>query len=219
MPDSFERRAKRFGLEELQKKYPDLRLAPSVKGEFRLRGTLRFSADARGKERIVDEYEIDCSIPALFPNELPTVRETGGRITAAYEHRFIDGTLCLGSPTSLRLRISDNAPLLTFIDRCVVPTLYGWSYFERHGALPFGELKHGADGIRQDLASLFGVETEEVAIDFVRLTSLRKRVANKRQCACRSGKRLGRCHHRGVNMLRKRLRRHWFRHILQWTTI
>ena len=39
---------------------------------------------------------------------------------------------------------------------CVILYLYGYSHFERYGVMPFGELKHGAEGLREDLASLFG---------------------------------------------------------------
>jgi hypothetical protein len=214
VPYTFLDCARRWQLDAIRDSYPDLRLVPGKRDFIRLIGTLRFSAQPHGKEKIDDEYEIDILIPAEFPEELATVRETAGRISGSYVHRFTDGTLCLGSPTSLRLRISDHSPLLSYLEKCVIPTLYGHSYFERHGVLPFGELSHGMDGIREDLASLFGVDNEEAAVDFVRLTALRKRVANKRPCSCLSGKRLGRCHHRRVNMLRKRLLRRWFRRML-----
>ena len=56
--------------------------------------------------------------------------------------------------------------LLRFVERCLIPYLYGFSYFQRHqGKLPFGELAHGAEGIRQDYKDLFGVESGESAVD------------------------------------------------------
>ena len=45
---------------------------------------------------------------------------------------------------------------------CVILYLYGYSHFERYGVMPFGELKHGAEGLREDLASLFGRERRRV---------------------------------------------------------
>jgi hypothetical protein len=206
-------RATRWQLDIVREKYPGLRLAPSKGDLTRLTGVLRFSAQPHSREKIDDEYEVDILLPAKFPSELARVTETKGRIAVSYGHRNADGTLCLGSPTALRLRILDGSPLLSYIEKCIIPTLYGHSYFERHGVLPFGELKHGVAGLREDLAALFGVD-DEVAVDFVRLTALRKRVANKRPCGCGSGRRLGRCHNRRVNMLRRRLQRRWFRRML-----
>ena len=46
--------------------------------------------------------------------------------------------------------------------------------------------------------------------EFVRLTAMRKRHANKQACPCGSGRRLGRCHHRRINTLREQLGRRWF---------
>lgn len=214
MAETFVNRAARWQLDAVREKYPDLRLGSAKNGLTRLVGLIRFSAQPRGQEKIDDEYEVEILIPERFPDELATVRETRNRIAASYAHRNGDGTLCLGSPTTLRLRIVDREPLLSYIEKCIVPTLYGHSYFERHGILPFGELKHGMAGLREDLAALFGVDDDELAVDFVRLAALRKRVANKQPCGCRSGTRLGRCHHRRVNMLRNRLQRQWFRRML-----
>ena len=38
-------------------------------------------------------------------------------------------------------------------------------YFERHGTLPFGQLNHGKAGIRQDFASLFGIDRMDMVRD------------------------------------------------------
>lgn len=214
MAETFLDRAARWQFDAVREKYPDLRLAPAKNGLTRIVGPIRFSAQPRRQERIDDEYEVEILIPGKFPNELAIVRETRNRIAASYAHRNGDGTLCLGSPTALRLRIVDGEPLLSYIEKCIIPTLYGHSFFERHGVLPFGELKHGVAGLREDLAALFGVDDDDAAVEFVRLAALRRRVANKQPCGCRSGRRLGRCYHRRVNLLRGRLRRQWFRRTL-----
>jgi SEC-C motif len=177
-------------------------------------GVLAFVAEASGKERLEDEYQIELSVPGGFPGSVPSVRETGGRIPPSF-HKLADGALCLGSPTRLRLILSESPSILRFVERCVIPYLYGYSYFERHGILPFGELDHGDPGIRQDFASIFHIDQEEMVREFVRLTSMRKRHANKQPCPCGSQRRLGRCHYRRVNSLRGRLGRYWFRMVLR----
>ncbi len=210
MPECVRQLFIRWRVDELLVKYPRLRLVPAPEGVVILSGALAFDAEAPGKKRIVDEYQVKLSIPHSFPDRIPSVLETGGRIPW-YFHKLIDGALCLGSRTRLRLIVSEWPTLLDFVERCVIPYLYGYSHLERHGTLPFGELKHGDQGIRQDFASIFGVDQESSAPEFVRLTSMRKRHANKHPCPCGSERRLGRCHHRRVNLLRERLGRHWFR--------
>jgi hypothetical protein len=197
-----------WGLEDLLL-HSGLRLVPTSSG-IRVSGALAFVAEAPGKERISDEYQIELTVSSGFPVRLPCVRESGGRIPPSF-HKLHDGSLCLGSPTRLRLILTESRSIARFVERCVVPYLYSYSYFEKHDSMPFGELKHGEEGIRQDLAALYGTNPENAIRDFVRLTAMRKRLANKHRCPCGSRRRLGRCHHRRVNALRSRLGRPWFR--------
>ena len=212
--DSLHHRYVRWKIEDLLAKYPGLRLSPSDDECVTIAGPLAFVAEAPGKERIADEYEIRLSAPAEFPFRIPSVREIGGRIPRSF-HKLDDGSLCLGAPIRVRLVVGESPSILRFVERCVIPYLYGYSYFEKHGILPFGELKHGAEGIREDLALLFGTDREDGIQTFVRLTAMRKRHANKAPCPCGSGRRLGRCHHRLVNRLRDVLGRRWFRLMAQ----
>lgn len=109
------------------------------------------------------------------------------------------------------LALHTDPSLERFVARCLVSYLYGHSHFERHGKMPFCELRHGEARLRQDLVSLHGAPSEAAVDEFVRLTALSVRVANKAPCPCGSGRRLGRCHNVRVNDLRRRLGRPWFR--------
>ncbi len=213
MTESVRQRFMRWRMEELLLKYSGLRLAPTSGPFVKLAGYLSFCAEAPRKERIDDEYEIEILVPFRFPEEVPSVREIARRIPASY-HKLSDGSLCLGSPTRLRLMVLGSPWINSFVELCVIPYLYGYSYFEKHSKSPFGELDHGEDGIRQDLASLYGVEGRDVVPQLVRLTSMKRRIANKRICPCGSSQRLGRCHNRRVNSLRNRLGRRWFQLLL-----
>jgi hypothetical protein len=199
----------RWGLDELLLSQPGLRIVPAVSGLV-LAGTLEVNAQISGKAAITDKYQIELRIPQNFPKEIPSVFETGGRIPRSY-HRLKDGSLCLGSPTKLRLILAESPSILRFVKRCLIPYLYGYSYRTQHGVSPFGELEHGSAGIRQDLMPLFGVDREAAVLGFVELAAMKKRHANKKPCPCGSGLRLGRCHNRKVNWLRNRLGRYWFR--------
>jgi hypothetical protein len=205
-----------FGLEidDVLVRYPGLRLIPTARNVLKLEGDLAFRAEAPGKEVIADSFRVQILVPADTTRELLSVRELAGRIPPSF-HTLNDGTLCLGSPTRLRLLMGRSTSVLKFIERCVIPYLYGRAYHERHGELPFGELAHGNAGICEDLELLFGFRDEAIVKAFVSASTLRRREANKQRCACGSRVRLGRCHHRRVNAARYRLGRPWFRAVLE----
>lgn len=207
-------RLRRWGVDDLLTAYDGLKLIPVSDGPVKITGLLAFEASAWDRETIRDHYGVEIAVSEDFPRILPSVRETAGRIPRSF-HTNPDGTLCLGSPTRLRLSLSSAPSLEKFVTKCVVPYLYGHAYFEKHGMMPFSELRHGESGIVQDLASIYGTSSEAAVAGFVRLTALSKRVANKALCPCGSGRRLGRCHNRCVTYLRRRLGRGWFRMLLR----
>jgi hypothetical protein len=212
MPETLKDCFDRWGLQALLYRYPGLRLRPTGNDVVVLAGPLAFVADGPGAERISDEYHIRLSIPRCFPARTPSVWETGARIPRDY-HKLNDGSLCLGAPTTIQLQICRHPSLLGFVEHCLVPYLYGRSYFEQHATMPFGELDHGAKGLRQDLAALFGTNDHRAVDDFARLVGMKRRLANKQPCPCVSGQRVGRCHHRTINRLREQLGRPWFRQL------
>jgi hypothetical protein len=203
----------KWGVEELLGKYPEIRLQPTVSGDTIIAGSLEFSAQTRGQRLVSDRYEISISVSPDYPKATPLVRETARRIPRDF-HKLDTGHLCLGSPTRLRLILAETPSLLSFVERCVIPYLYGYSIVESGGVLPFGELSHGARGLRDDLASMIGMDDDLVLLGFVRLLAMKKRKANKLPCPCGTGMRLGRCHNRKLNTLRDKLGRGWFSSLL-----
>jgi hypothetical protein len=175
-----------------------------------LAGSLVINAQMPGKSLVRDLYQVAIQVPWNFPKRIPSVFETGGRIPQSYHH-LTNGSLCLGSETQLRLLLAEGISLVGFVERCVVPYLYRFSYLKKYDEAPFEDLAHGPDGIKEDLRLLFEIERDSAVVPFVRLASMKRRIANKAACPCGSGRRLGRCHNRVVNRLRERLGRYWFR--------
>lgn len=201
-------RAKPFqdwGLTSLLAAYPGLRVQPQVNGTLMLGGEFYFNAQYRGKE-IADTYSIEIEVPDRFPVELPRVKEIGGRIPTEFHH-YSDGTLCLGSPIRLALEIGDDTNLPAFVERFVLPYLFSFSHMAQFGFLPFGELKHGHDGIIQDLERILKATGERSCIELLELAGLERRKANRERCPCGSGLRVGKCHNRILNRLRFRIGR------------
>lgn len=127
-----------WGLEELLVAHPGLAIRPRAGGELLIAGEFRFLARSNGTE-IEDSYRIEMTVSSDFPRELPRVKETGGRIPLDFHH-YPDGTLCLGSPIRLCLILDVGATLAEFTERCLLAYLFAYSYKEKYGTLPFGEL-------------------------------------------------------------------------------
>lgn len=190
---------------ELLDRYDGLRILPSVETTTCIVGTIVFRAEGRATPLIEDSYEVRLEVPDNFPERMALVWETAGRIPATFHH-LDNQALCLGSRVRLRLQMAGSPSVLRFVERCLIPYLYGYSHYARTGVVPFGELHHGELGSLQDLAGLLQVELAE-AIPYCVLASMLRRRANKQPCPCRSGRRLGRCHNRKVNALRERVGR------------
>jgi hypothetical protein len=167
-------------------------------------GNVEFRAKGPTGVEIEDAYNVELTVPAAFPKQLASARETGGRIPPKFHH-LDNGLLCLGSPTEVMLKQLKSPTIVGFIDDLVIPYLFGSSYFIAYGIMPFGELKHGVDGLLQQFASLFNAGNSQSALQYIRLAAMRKRFANAWQCPCGSGMRLGRCHNVMVNRIRKQL--------------
>jgi len=193
----------------LLRNHSGLRIVPSRNGTVVFKGVLRFNFASPSDENISDEYHVEMRVPAGFPDAEPMVRETGRRIPSSY-HKLKHGYLCLGTPTQIRMTLRRSPTLPTFVDLFVIPYLFGHSFYERHGKVPYGELAHGAPGIRQHLCDLFNVTSSKQPEKFLRVAGLKMRVANKHPCPCGSGRRLGQCHNRRVNQLRRTIGRTWF---------
>ncbi|WYD82285.1 MAG: hypothetical protein V8K32_07815 [Candidatus Electrothrix gigas] len=198
--------------------YPGISTAPCSDAGVCLRGKFRFKADVSGSDEIEDSYKLEIVVPDKFPQALPKVKETGGKIPRDGNfHVNPDGTLCLGSPLRL-LRKVHSAPNLTgFADKCLVPYLYAVSYKLIHGGdFVFGELAHGDQGIVDDYSVMLGLKERHQITQAIQLLEIKKRIANKLPCPCGCGKRLGVCpFHHNLNEFRKMAPVSWFKaHVL-----
>jgi hypothetical protein len=181
-------------------------LAPSRTAKTVLSGQFSFRRTYQGTNEISEVYEIRVQVDVGFPKVPPIIEEIGRKIkrTAEY-HVNPDGSLCLGSPIRLRAILANEPTLCAFVEKCLVPYLYAMTYKMRHGGkLIFGELAHGDSGEIEDYETLFQVRGKGAVLNALKALSLKKRIANKRQCPCNCGQRLGKCRtHKVLNPFRK----------------
>ena len=202
-----------LGLDNLFDRFPDLSIRPSNSLDLAIAGRIEFQTKHRDCGTIVESFDLEIRVPQKFPRILPTVFETKGRIPSTFHHNG-NRELCLGSLLRLQLITHRNPTLLGFLEGCVIPYLINFAVSERTGKLPFGELEHGARGLLDDYRSILRAGSDQCCLGFLELLTIKKRVANKRLCPCGSGNRLGRCHHKHLNRLRRQAPRYQFRLIL-----
>jgi len=166
-------------------------LLPNEGGGWLLWGSIHFLA-VHEKTPVDDFFYVKIIIPSNYPNKIPEVYEVGGRIPPSF-HTYRNGSLCLGAPIKVGRSFNDKKTLLGFIEKCLIPYLYNFSYFEKGGELPFGELRHGHVGIIQCYKDEFQTNDINLIIDFLTILA-QYDFPGYIDCPCHSGKKLWKCH-------------------------
>lgn len=185
---------------ELTAAYPRLAVVRRRQLETVLAGPLAFDAGPDDMETISASFDIELTVPHAFPNQLPLAKQTGGCIRADYEHVFTDGTLCLGVAIEQRRVLFEQPTLLGFVDRLLVPYLYGYCFWRKHGRHPFGEAAHGPQGILDHYLAVLGLDDPLAAVAAIRLL-YEHGYRSERNCPCGSGRRVRACHRAALRTL------------------
>lgn len=143
-----------------------------------------------------DEFDVEIRIPWGYPIELPTVRETAGRIlTSKYGHVYEDGNLCLGATCDLIDRLQSSGSLIEYLDKVIPSYLFGFLYYEEYGvAPPFGERSHGFKGLKEAYKERYGVTQDIALYNLLFALGGDRPLRGHLLCPCGSGKKLRNCH-------------------------
>lgn len=205
----------RIGIPEFLKKHEGMSLKPLPLNDaryFLIKGDyfFQYELDEGSNETIT--FEIEIYVPYSFPDDLPLVREVGGKIPKEKDfHASQDGFLCLGSPVRLRLIAHDKASLEQYLEVCLVPYLYAiWKKLCFEEEMPFGELDHGRPGIIKDYMDLFGVQSEEHVMTMLKILHGGLKEAAEDPCPCGCCRKLEGCSYRkklnkSLNVIRNKL--------------
>ena len=180
-------------IDELRGFHRDFKRVEQKEHETVIRGLLAFEASGKGLEAILDCFDVELRIPQGYPKRLPVVLEKAGKILKDYDHVNAGGTLCLGTPIEERRIFLQQPTLLGFVNNLVVPFLYGYCYSKKHGEHPFGEQKHGAEGILQHYVEVLGLDSKDVAASVV-CYLYEHGYRGHHPCPCGSGRVVRECH-------------------------
>jgi len=201
------------GVRDFLAHHSTLRMTQLSDDFVELEGTYELYAQFGNGQIIDDVIDLKIVIPSNYPNDVPTVYEISNKFPRTPDfHTYKDGSLCLTSEVRLRMACFDNSKFEGFFASIVEPCLFSIAYKVKFGSAPFGELKHGEDGLIDDYESLFGVTGKKSVMVGLKALGLKYREANKLKCPCCCGKRLGCCSLRfRLKSLRKLAKRKWFR--------
>lgn len=177
--------------QDLSLLFPTLLLQKNGDGPWFVRGTLGFSQEYF-RRLITDEYSVEILVPEKYPDVLPKIREVGDRIPIDFHH-YQDESLCLGAPLAVKHKFRKDPSLLGFVNNCVIPYLYSFSYKTQFSKMPFGELSHGGSGILEYYQELFDIRDHRRVLRLIQILADNNYRGHDR-CPCGSGKRLRACH-------------------------
>ena len=166
---------------EVKGQYPDLHQLQRDSGGWLLWGPLLFRAEFNNTT-IEDLYYVEISIAANYPVKIPKAREVGGRIPHSF-HTNLNGHLCLGAPLKNNRSFALKKTILGFIENCLVPFLYSYSYLGEYGHI----------GIIQCYEDEFQTNDIHLIIDFLSILA-QYDFPGYIDCPCLSGKKLWKCH-------------------------
>lgn len=177
--------------QDLQAKYPAMKLSQNVFGNWVVRGELCASAIFENVEIKIEDVKIELILSSMYPETPPVVRETTG-LTKEF-HTNTDGTLCLGSPLAVRATYMRHPTLVGFVEGSVIPFFFAFNYLANYGELPFGELSHGGKGLLEYYQELFDISSGEHVLGLLRILA-ESDYRGHLPCPCGSHAALRQCH-------------------------
>lgn len=187
----------------LQAHYPSLHTY-TERGRIYIRGALPIIVDRKE----VDCFQIEIELPDNYPYDIPSVRETAGRISKIADRHFnADNTACLFLKDESYKYYNSESTIVDFIEVCV-KNFFVWQieYDLTDGKPTLGARSHGLAGTIEFYKEELGVESVKEIIKFLDYHTSKK-VKRHWVCFCGSGKELRQCHLEKVNELRKKIRR------------
>lgn len=178
-------------LPDFQKVYPNIKIDIESLTELRLKGTFTLHKEY-GKYQTFNDYKVEIVIP-ISSLKLPYVIDVDRQICPSYPHYYSDGRLCLETDVIILADYVLGFDLLKWMDKYVESYYFTYEYYMRYGEFPYGERKHGLDGIIESYVELLGARNAQECFLIMQYI-LNNKYRGHNYCPCKSGKKLRNCH-------------------------
>lgn len=136
------------------------------------------------------ERNIKLIIPKKYPIDEPTLFLE--KVPAEMEHIYSDGSCCVASIGEIYLFLSNNPPVIEFVERFVNSFIFSLEWFIKYGNYPFGEREHGYKGLLDYYLTDWSL-TESQYWDMV-IMVYNETYRGHASCLCGSKKKMRDCH-------------------------
>lgn len=178
-------------IEELLINQPGLAINKESNTEFVLEGTI--TVNGRIKQfNLQKTYHVRLIIPKEL-SSLPKAYEIGEAIDKSYEHKYPNGGLCLDTDTAIKLYFANGFDLLEWFNKYVQGYFISYEFYKRFGVYPFGDRRHGFEGILDTYKEIFDVDSDNSVVRIMAHIAV-KEYRGHHDCPCGSGKRIRNCH-------------------------
>lgn len=189
----------------LSRSFPTLRIT-DTKETITINGA--FPVLDEGEE--LDRYELEIEVTSDFPKRLPKIVEIGGRIPRVRDRHVDpkDGAFCVMLPDDFWFQFPKGMSFEEYLAGPVRNFLLGQTLVSSGEPWPWGEWKHGKEGVLQFYKERFGIADAQLLRRFLVLATSVSSPSATWPCPCGSS-RLGRCQHRAtLEAIRTRVPRH-----------
>ncbi len=158
------------------------------------------------KIKVIDGFKVEIMIPNSFPEDMPIVRETGGRIPKiADRHFYPDGRACLFMPEERYKFFPAGITILQFVEGPVKSFFIGQISYEETGKWIFGQRAHGEKGVIDYYKAILDTTDKGIITRFL-IYLCKDKVKGHWICYCNSGKKMRNCHFQKLLDTRKLIR-------------
>lgn len=175
---------------DLRSTQPNLHLIIHPDGMAQIRGTFALHSPSGG---FLTRFQVLIELPPEYPESLPIVYEVGGRIPKTIDrHIEPDGKACVLLPDDRWRVFPVDAPLRVFLSGSLHEFFLSQSLVERGEPWPFGEWRHGEQGVLDYYQKLLATNDTAVVSQFLYILA-RDSFKQHWDCPCGSGRRIRAC--------------------------
>ena len=186
---------------EIRNDYPNLHIYIENETVF-MRGSFPLTFE----NEVLDRYQVEIEFLTDYPDSVPIIRETAGRIPRTPDSHIItsDGQCCLFLPDERWKVCPEGSSFLDFLNGPVRTFFLGQTMVRLGQPWPFGEHEHGVKGILDYYEGLLGSNDLRIILTYLRYIS-KPIIKGHWDCPCGNGKRLRNCHFQELIELRRKI--------------